>query len=312
MFIDTVETRETQRETDRWTDGRTDGCAAAYAQCRQQHTAPYDVSRRWIAACARSSVRGCRLRAGSQCRRGSPCIYHAEARAWSRRASGADERGADARGADERGADERGDDARGAGERDADERGDDERGAGERGADERGADERGADERGADERGADARGADARGADERGADARGAGELDNDERGADARGAGERAMPKSAMAYGVAALPHQHGNVSQAMRGWEARLTAGIRARCTQWVSARQSYLTTSTCLLGLAGGQVRLAVPSCAQGRRWLGAATAGDTRDAAGLCAQRQRVRLTARTPIVVGKLPRSRSGW
>ena len=172
--------------------------------------------------------------------------------------------------------------------------------------------ERGADERGADERGADARGADARGADERGADARGAGELDNDERGADARGAGERAMPKSAMAYGVAALPHQHGNVSQAMRGWEARLTAGIRARCTQWVSARQSYLTTSTCLLGLAGGQVRLALPSCAQGRRWLGAATAGDTRDAAGLCAQRQRVRLTARTPIVVGKLPRSRSGW
>ena len=55
-------------------------------------------------------------------------------------------------------------------------------------------------------------------------------------------GAGERAMPKSAMTCGVAALPHQHGNVSQAMRGWEARLTAGIRARCTQWVIARHSH----------------------------------------------------------------------
>ena len=47
------------------------------------------------------------------------------------------------------------------------------------------------------------------------------------------------AMPTSAMACGVAALPHQHGNVSQAMRGWEARLTAGIRARCTHWMSGR-------------------------------------------------------------------------
>ena len=100
-----------------------------------------------------------------------------------------------------------------------------------------------ADEDGADERGAGENGAGERDADERGAD----------ERAADERGAGER-EPTSAMAMrGVAALPQQHGNVSEAKRGWEARLMARIRARCARWASGRQSHLTSP---LGLAGGR--------------------------------------------------------
>ena len=87
MFIDTVETRETQRETDRWTDGRTDGCAAAYAQCRQQHTAPYDVS----------SARGSPLARGRACEAAGsePAASAVEGRhayTMQRRERGADER----------------------------------------------------------------------------------------------------------------------------------------------------------------------------------------------------------------------------
>ena len=63
-------------------------------------------------------------------------------------------------------------------------------------------------------------------------------------------------MPMSAMAMqGCAALPPQHGNVSEAMRGWEARLTARIRARCARWGGGGQSNLKASTSPLGLARG---------------------------------------------------------
>ena len=80
-------------------------------------------------------------------------------------------------------------------------------------------------------------------------------EFDADEDGADERGGAARMEPASAMPTsvqptseqptsvepasamamrGVAALPQQHGNISEAKRGWEARLTARIRARCAR------------------------------------------------------------------------------
>ena len=119
------------------------------------------------------------------------------------------------------------------------------------------------------------------------------------------------AMPTSAMAMrGVAALPQQHGNVSEAKRGWEARLMARIRARCARWASGRQSHLKALMSPLSLAGGRSGCGSAILRAGPGRLGAAAAVDMRATRLGCARRvQRVRLTARTPIVVGKLPRSR---
>ena len=46
--------------------------------------------------------------------------------------------------------------------------------------------------------------------------------------------------------------------------------------------------------------------------GQRISGAAVAGDARDAAGLWAQSRRVRLAARTPMLIEETPRPQWGW
>ena len=85
---------------------------------------------------------------------------------------------------------------------------------------------------------------------------------------------------------------------------------ARIRARCARWASGRQSHLKALMSPLSLAGGRSGCGSAILRAGPGRLGAAAAVDMRATRLGCARRvQRVRLTARTPIVVGKLPRSR---